>query len=119
MNAGLNPGALSLRIAEGRVILPVRVTPKGGRDCLLPAAEGDTTVKVKVSSPPEGGKANHAVIELLSDALDIPRSRIQLLRGEKSREKQFAITISGKGEAEQLSFRLSRQIGYPVRLEGE
>ena len=47
--------------------------------------------EVKVSVPPEKGKANRKVIELLSKELKIAKSRITLIKGETSKEKLFEI----------------------------
>lgn len=53
----------------------------------------DTGVyEVKVSIPPEKGKANIKVIELLSKELKIAKSRIILLKGDTSRDKLFGIS---------------------------
>ncbi len=46
---------------------------------------------VSVTVPPEGGKANAAVRDALSEFLDVPKSDIILSSGEKSREKTFEI----------------------------
>ena len=80
-------------MSEKQILLPIRVTPKGGQDCILPFQAGDTTIKLKVSAPPEAGKANSAVIKLLADILKIPKSQIQVTHGEKSRDKQVSIAI--------------------------
>ncbi len=42
---------------------------------------------VRVTAPPEGGKANEAVVETLAGALAIAKSRITILRGASSRQK--------------------------------
>ena len=41
--------------------------------------------------PPEGGKANRKVVELLSKALKVPGSNIEIVRGETSRIKLVRI----------------------------
>ncbi|GAB6076012.1 hypothetical protein JCM12825_08900 [Desulfurobacterium crinifex] len=41
--------------------------------------------------PPEGGKANQKVVELLSKALKVPKSNIEIVRGETSRIKLVRI----------------------------
>lgn len=79
------------RLKEQTLILPVRVTPKRGRDSVLPFQEGDTEIRLKVSAPPEDGKANTAVVELLAKTLKLPKSRISIAHGETSRHKQVAI----------------------------
>jgi uncharacterized protein YggU (UPF0235/DUF167 family) len=43
--------------------------------------------KVRVAAPPEGGRANEAVLELLSRALAVPRGRLELSSGRASRDK--------------------------------
>ncbi len=75
-------------------IIPLRVTPKGGKNILLPLTLTDTALKIKVSAPPENGAANEAIIQLLSKALAIPKSRIQIVKGETSRQKMVLIEAS-------------------------
>jgi uncharacterized protein YggU (UPF0235/DUF167 family) len=72
--------------AEGR--LAVRVTP-GARGEALEIAEGRLLAKVRAK--PEDGKANEAVRDLLAAALAVAPSRLTLLRGATSREKQFRL----------------------------
>jgi len=52
-------------------------------------------LKIKVTVPPEGGKANQKVVELLSKALKVPKSNIEIVRGETSRIK--LVRIEGAG----------------------
>jgi uncharacterized protein YggU (UPF0235/DUF167 family) len=47
---------------------------------------------LRVSAPPEGGKANEAVIRLLAKSLGIAKSNIKLLRGQTSRHKLLALS---------------------------
>ncbi|MBV7395036.1 DUF167 domain-containing protein [Mameliella sediminis] len=75
-------------LATPGAMLAVRVTPKASRNAVL--RDGDD-LRVTVITVPEGGKANAAVIKLLAKALGIPKSRLELVRGETSRDKQFRI----------------------------
>jgi uncharacterized protein (TIGR00251 family) len=84
---------IQIRVSGEFLLLPVKVTPKSGRDAVLPYSHGDTTVKIKVSALPEDGRANTAVIQLLSKTLDLPKSRIEIHQGEKSRNKQVRIRL--------------------------
>jgi uncharacterized protein len=54
--------------------------------------------KVRVPAPPEAGKANDAVIELLADRLEIPRTSLKLVSGRSSRDK--IIELAGLDAAE-------------------
>ena len=51
----------------------------------------DVEFKVWVNQVPEGGKANNRIIELLAEHLNIPKSSIELTRGQKSKTKVFEI----------------------------
>ncbi|MFM5907679.1 MAG: DUF167 domain-containing protein [Novosphingobium sp.] len=73
--------------AESRLFL--RVTPGARTESL--AIEG-ARLLAKVRAKPEDGKANDAVRDLLSQALGLAPSRVELLRGATSREKVFRIS---------------------------
>lgn len=75
-------------IAISGATLDVRVTTNAGRNAVQ---QEDGRLRVMVTTVPEDGKANAAVIKLLSKALGVPKSRIELMRGAKSRDKTFRI----------------------------
>ena len=84
-----HPAALSiLALADEEGRLAIRVTP-GARSEVLEIADGSLFAKVRAK--PEDGKANDAVRGLLSQALGIAPSHLELLRGTTSREKLFRI----------------------------
>jgi uncharacterized protein YggU (UPF0235/DUF167 family) len=58
---------------------------------------------VRVTAAAEGGKANEAVVRLLSRQLGIPKSAIRIVRGQTSRHKLLALDIA----ANELAARLS------------
>ena len=78
---------LSYLAVEGAEIA-VRVTPKASRDRILVE---DDTIRVYVTTVPEDGKANKAVVKLLSKALGVPKTRLDLIRGATTRDKVFRI----------------------------
>ena len=80
------------------VMLSVKVVPGASRDRV--AGRYGDGVKVQVSAPPEGGKANRAVIEVLAEALGISPSQLQVMRGHSQQRK--VIGISGI-EAQRLA----------------
>ncbi len=47
--------------------------------------------EVRCTTIPEKGKANEKVIELLSEHLNIAKSKIRIVRGQSSREKEVEI----------------------------
>lgn len=83
-------------IAAAEVRLSVRLTPNGGRDAVDAwerGADGGISLKARVSAPPEGGKANKALVALLAKALRLPKTSIEIVAGETSRMKNLRIAI--------------------------
>ena len=71
--------------------ITTRVTP-GARHQALDLLPGDPPeIRVRVTVPPEGGRANAAVAELLARALGVPKGRLELLRGGKARVKVWRV----------------------------
>lgn len=77
--------------------IQVRVTPRAGRDEL--AGWKDGLLRVRVSSPPVDGKANAALERLLARALDVPRTAVAVVAGQRSREKTVLIDRLTQDEA--------------------
>jgi uncharacterized protein len=55
---------------------------------------------VRVTAPPEDGKANDAVVCLLADALGVPRGDIAIVSGHGARDKLVALAGIGPDEIE-------------------
>ncbi|HEV3436200.1 MAG TPA: DUF167 domain-containing protein, partial [Gemmata sp.] len=72
--------------SEG-VILAVRAQPGAKRNAVLGEQAG--ALKVAVSAPPEDGRANAAIVEVLRDWLGVKRSQIELASGHTNRNKTF------------------------------
>ena len=51
----------------------------------------DTHYVIKVKEPPVEGKANEAVIRVLSDYFHIPKSHVQILKGGQTKNKVIEI----------------------------
>jgi uncharacterized protein (TIGR00251 family) len=57
----------------------------------------DDLYRVKVTAPPVDGKANRALISLLSKKLGRPKGSIEIISGESSRIKQIRVHgVSGE-----------------------
>ena len=70
--------------------LRVRVSPGASRSHVV-GRHGDAW-KMRVAAPPENGKANDALVALLAETLDVPRSSIEIAAGHSSRDKTVVIT---------------------------
>ena len=70
--------------------LHVRATPKARRNAVETGDPGDP-LKVWVTAPPDNGKANAAIRDLLAQALGVAPSRLTLVRGHTARTKTFQL----------------------------
>ncbi len=69
----------------------VRVTPRAGGEALRCEQGPPPVLHVRVTAPPDAGRANAAVVALLAKALGVPKTRLELLRGVSSRDKLFRV----------------------------
>ena len=95
--------------------IAVRVHPGARKDALVDRlANGEW--KVAVSAPPEGGRANDAVVELLAGLLGVKRRQVVVARGASSRAKSVEVTGLETGEAER---RLAAALAATKGSDGE
>jgi uncharacterized protein YggU (UPF0235/DUF167 family) len=78
--------------------LVVRLTPRAGRDGVDGVAttpDAGTHLRLRLSAPPVEGAANAALIAFLAKALDLRKSDIRLLAGERARVKRLLLAGDG------------------------
>ena len=66
-------------------LLSIRVQPRASRDEIV-GWQGDT-LRLRVSAPPVEGEANMAIRKLVARALGVAPTSVELVRGERSRDK--------------------------------
>jgi uncharacterized protein (TIGR00251 family) len=86
--------------------LAVRAQPGARKTAVL--GERDGAVKVAVTAPPEDGRANEALVEVLKDWLGVRRSQVELLAGRTGRNKVFL--VRGVTAAD-LTARVAERLG--------
>ena len=69
--------------------IAVKVVPNASRSEIVGFREG--VLKIRVAVPPEGGKANKAVEELLAVALGLKRAAVTVSSGHTSPRKRIVI----------------------------
>ena len=62
--------------------------------------EQNGALKVAVQAPPQDGRANEALVEVLREALGLKRSQVELLGGSTGRDKRFLIRGVTRAELE-------------------
>ena len=86
--------------------LRLRVTPGATRAGVV--GRYGQAWKVRVAAPPEGGRANDAVVRLLAETLSVPRDAVTLVSGQSSRDKIVELTGIDGSQAER---RLTVAVG--------
>jgi len=94
--------------------IDVRVEPRA-RAAGLKGRMADGTWKLMVTAPPEGGRANQAVVDLLASILGLRGGQLSVARGQSARRKR--IKVEGLDEGA-VSARLDRALRSKER-DGE
>ncbi len=97
---------IELEPRENGVVLPVKAHPGARRNEIR--GEQNGMLRVSVTQAPEKGKANKAIVALLSKLLSLKKSQIQLVSGETSSQKRFLISDASVAE---LAERIARAGG--------
>jgi uncharacterized protein len=74
---------------DGSLIFNVRVAPKSSKSEIV--GEHDGALKVKIKAPPVDGAANTELIEFLAKFFDVPKSAVEIIKGQTSKTKQLKI----------------------------
>ncbi len=83
----------------------VRVRPGASRAAVEGVAEladGSVVLKARVTAPPEAGKANKALVQLLAKTWRLPKRCIRVVAGARARRK----TLMVSGDPAELGPRL-------------
>ena len=82
---------------QDQVIVRFQVQPRAKRNQIY-GVRDDGVFRIRLTAPPVGGRANRALINFLADVLEIPRSQIVIVSGEKNREKLVGFKTIEKNE---------------------
>lgn len=94
---------------EPSLVLRVHVQPAAGRASVVGRRGG--ALHVRVAAPPVGGRANEAAADLVAELFDLKRSQVELVAGERSREKRFRVAGLSPDDAERLLDEAIEQAG--------
>lgn len=89
--------------------LAIRVTPKASRNKIDIDPNGN--IKIYVTAPPEDGKANQAVCELITKTLKVSKNSIQIISGHKTRDKIIELKMLSQKEAIEI---IKGQLGKSI-----
>src|SRR5687768_7501657 len=92
---------------DGYSLLLITVQPGARKDQVVGPYGQPVRLKIKIAAPPVEGAANESLIKFLSALLGIPKSKLQILRGEGSRQKDVRVEAA----ASDLELKMQNIIG--------
>jgi uncharacterized protein (TIGR00251 family) len=81
-----------VRVIEDRgdgCILAVRAQPGAKKNAVLGVR--NDRLRVAVQAPPDKGRANDAIVEVLAEFFGVKRSQVELVAGPTNRDKKFRL----------------------------
>jgi hypothetical protein len=75
---------------EGMIQFYVRARPGAAKTCIREVM-ADESVKIDISAPPEGGRANIKLVEFLSREFGVGVGQVEIISGKTAREKLVRI----------------------------
>ncbi len=79
-----------IKEVDDGLIIKIKIVPNSSKNDLILEEE---FIKIKVTAQPIENKANKALIEFLSKLLKIPKTNIEILKGDTSKEKTLLIKV--------------------------
>ena len=94
------------RPAQNGAVVKVRVQPGASRNQVVGYQQD--VLRLRVTAPPQNGKANAAIVSLLAETLGVPKRRVRIVRGLTSRDK---LVVVDSLSADELQLRLNALSG--------
>lgn len=87
------------------LIIRIKIVPNSSKNDIILE---DEFIKVKVTAQPIENKANKALIEFLSKKFKIPKTSIQIVKGDTSKEKTIALAIADQKKRDFIISQLTK-----------
>ena len=87
------------------LIIRIKIVPNSSKNDIILENE---FIKVKVTAQPIENKANKALIEFLSKKFKIPKTSIQIVKGDTSKEKTIALAIADQEKRDFIISQLTK-----------
>lgn len=94
-----------IRETETGIIVRLKIVPNSSKNEIILE---DEFIKVKITAQPIENKANKALVEFLSKQFKIPKSCIEILKGETSKEKTILFNTKDEEKRRSLVTQLTK-----------
>lgn len=102
---------IELTPSRDGVLVNVHAQPGARRNAVIGEREG--AIRVAVTAPPDKGKANVAILDVLAEALGLRPSQLALVSGETSRRKRILLAGIAADDARSRIDRALPEIQTP------
>lgn len=79
-----------IKITDKGIMVWLKISPNASKNEII---KNQSELKIKITAQPIENKANKALVEFLSKQLKVPKTSIEILKGETSKEKTLLIKV--------------------------
>ena len=94
-----------IREVDKGLIIKLKIVPNSSKNDII--LEEDF-IKVKITAQPIENKANKALVEYMSKTFKIPKTSIEIVKGDTSKEKTLLFKITDKVKIDEIITRLTK-----------
>lgn len=94
-----------IKESKDGLIVKIKIVPNSSKNDIILEKE---FIKVKITAQPIENKANKALVEYLSKEFKIPKTSIEIIKGETSKEKTLLFKIANTDKCSELISRLTK-----------
>ncbi len=87
------------------LLIRIKIVPNSSKNDLIIE---DEFIKVKVTAQPIENKANKALIEFLSKRFKVPKTSIEIVKGDTSKEKTLLFSIKDEEKKQKIISELTK-----------
>lgn len=90
---------------DAGILIKIKIVPNSSKNDIILE---DEFIKIKITAQPIENKANKMLIEFLSKTFKIPKTSIEITKGETSKEKTLLLKINDKNKINEIILRLTK-----------
>ena len=88
-----------IRKTEDGLIINIKIVPNSSKNEVIQESE---FTKVKITAQPIENKANKALIEFLSKNFKVPKTFIEIIKGQTTKEKTILIRVTEQKKQQEI-----------------
>lgn len=94
-----------IKETEQGLIVKIKIVPNSSKNDIILE---DEFIKIKITAQPIENKANKALIEFLSKSFKVPKTSIEILKGEVSKDKTILFKTQEKNKIAEIINALTK-----------